>query len=119
MSDFGKSILKGIQNYSSYLKKGFDQGRRPGLVGGGILRSLGGWSEVRKLRLKGQDRTKGDERILGDGDFVMDVLSKANERIDSRYKLKSLGYTVKSKEGLYSKSRQKKVCAEARSVFCY
>jgi len=28
-----------------------DQGRRPELVGGGLIRSLGGWSEVRqKLR---------------------------------------------------------------------
>jgi len=130
LSNFGKSILKGRQNYSSYVKEGLGQGRRPELVGGGLVRSLGGWSEVRKLRLKGQDRTKGDERILGDGDFVMDVLSKANERIDSRYKLKSLGYTIESleqrvlelyqieKEALYSKSRQK-VRVEARSVFCY
>ncbi|MCD6273457.1 MAG: hypothetical protein J7K30_11610 [Deltaproteobacteria bacterium] len=82
LSNFGKSILKGIQNYSFYVKKGLDQGRRPELVGGGLIRSLGGWSGARKLRLKGQDCTKGDERILGDGDFVMDVLSKANERIE-------------------------------------
>ncbi len=130
LSNFGKSILKGRQNYSSYVKEGLDQGRRPELVGGGLVRSLGGWSEARKLRLKGQDRTKGDERILGDNDFVMNVLSDANELIDRRYKLKSLGYTIESleqrvlelyqieKEALYSKSRQK-VRAEARSVFCY
>lgn len=100
------------------------------MVGGGLIRSLGGWSEARKLRLKGQDRMKGDERILGDGDFVMDILSEANERMDRRSELKSRGYTIEKleqrvlglyqieREGLYSKSRQK-VRSEARSVFCY
>ena len=130
LSYFGKSILKARENYYSYMKKGVDQGRRPELVGGGLIRSLGGWSEVRKLRLKGQDRIKGDERILGDGEFVMNMLSEADEQMDRRYELKSRGYTIErleqrvldlyriEKEDLYSKSRQK-VRAEARSVFCY
>lgn len=130
LSYFGKSILKAGENYYSYMKEGMDQGRRPELVGGGLIRSLGGWSEVRKLRLKGQDRIKGDERILGDGEFVMNMLSEADEQMDRRYELKSRGYTIErleqrvldlyriEKEDLYSKSRQK-VRAEARSVFCY
>jgi len=130
LSYFGKSILKARENYYSYMKEGMDQGRRPELVGGGLIRSLGGWSEVRKLRLKGQDRMKGDERILGDGEFVMNMLSEADEQMDRRYELKSRGYTIErleqrvldlyriEKEDLYSKSRQK-VRAEARSVFCY
>jgi hypothetical protein len=41
---------------------------------------------------------KGDERILGDGDFVMDVLSEANERMDRRYELRSRGYTIEKLE---------------------
>lgn len=100
------------------------------MVGGGLIRSLGGWAEARKLRLKGQDRVKGDERILGDSDFVMNILSEADERMDHRYELKSLGYDIDKleqrvleiyqieRQELYSKSRQK-VRAEARSVFCY
>ena len=129
LSCFGKSILEARENYYSYMKEGMDQGRRPELVGGGLIRSLGGWSEVRKLRLTGQDRIKGDERILGDGEFVMAILSAADERMDRRYELKSRGYTVESleqrvldlfridKEDLYSKSRQQPR-AESRSVFC-
>jgi putative transposase len=129
-SYFGASVSKGRRGYYKYIKEGIDQGRRPELVGGGLIRSLGGWAEAKKLRLKGQDRIKGDERILGDSDFVMQVLSEANERMDRRYELKSRGYTVETlekrvlglfqieKEELYSKSRQK-VRAEARSVFCY
>ncbi len=130
LSCFGKSAFKGRESYCSYVKEGIDQGRRPELVGGGLIRSLGGWAEARKLRLKGQDRVKGDERILGDGDFVMNILSKADERMDRRYELKSLGYNLDKleqrvleiyqieRQDLYSKSRQK-IRAEARSLFCY
>lgn len=130
LSCFGTSALKGRESYYSYVRGGMDQGRRPELVGGGLIRSLGGWSEVKKLRLKGQDRMKGDERILGDTDFVMNILAEAEERMDRRYELKSLGYDLDKleqrileiyeieREDLYSKSRQK-IRAEARSVFCY
>ena len=130
LSYFGKGRLKGSESYYSYVKEGMGQGRRPELVGGGLIRSLGGWSEVGKLRRTGQDRMKGDERILGDGDFVMDVLSEANEQMDRRDELRSLGYTIEKleervlgiyqidRDELYSKGRQK-VRADARSVFCY
>ncbi|HBF42884.1 MAG TPA: transposase [Desulfobacteraceae bacterium] len=130
LSCFGRSHAKGREGYYSYVKEGMRQGRRPDLVGGGLIRSLGGWVEARKLIFKGQDRIKGDERILGDSDFVMDVLSEANERVDRRYELKTLGYDIDRLEQrvldiyqieraeLYSKSRQK-IRAEARSVFCF
>ena len=31
---------------------------------GGLIRSLGGWDEVKKMRQSGQDRIKSDQRIL-------------------------------------------------------
>jgi len=127
LSYFGQGRLNGRKNYHRYVREGLV---RPELVGGGLIRSHGGWSEVKKLRRTGQDRMKGDERILGDDDFVMDVLSEANERMDRRYELKSRGYGIEKleervlaiyridRDELYSKSRQK-VRADARSVFCY
>ena len=130
LSFFGKSPSSGRDNYYAYVKDGLDQGRRPELVGGGLIRSLGGWAEARMVRLKGQDRMKGDERILGDGDFVMNILSEAAERLDRRYELKSLGHDLNKveqrvleiyqieKEDLYSKGRQR-TRAEARGLFCY
>jgi len=33
------------------VEKGIEQGRRPELVGGGLIRSLGGWAEVKKMLL--------------------------------------------------------------------
>ena len=100
------------------------------MVGGGLVRSLGGWKEVKKLALSRQGRIKGDERILGDSDFVREVLAGSNERYDRKYILKSLGYDILKverkvidlcnikKEDLYSGSR-KKAISEARSLFCY
>ena len=50
---------------------------RDNLVGGGLVRSLGGWTEIRKIGRKNKDRIRGDERILGDGDFVDRIISQA------------------------------------------
>ncbi len=94
LSYFGKKASDSRKRYQSYIKEGFDQGRKPELVGGGLVRSLGGWEAVKKLRLKGQDRIKGDERILGDGDFVAELLAETNERLDRRFELKGLGYDL-------------------------
>jgi len=99
-------------------------------VGGGLIRILVGWDEVKKIRLKGQDRLKGDERIMGEIDFVHKVLSEAHEKFNQRYELKGLGYTLEkvedrvteifciSREELYGKSRQKRR-AEARNLLFY
>jgi putative transposase len=62
--------------YSRFVRSGIEQGWRPDLTGGGLLRSQGGWTGVKALREAG-DYQKGDERILGDGTFVSEVLKKA------------------------------------------
>jgi putative transposase len=38
---FGKKESAAKSEYRNYVKKGIDQGRRPDLVGGGLIRSLG------------------------------------------------------------------------------
>ena len=130
LGNFGESVKKARNEYVDFVKAGASQGRKPELVGGGLIRSLGGWKEVKKLALNRQDRIKGDERILGDSDFVREVLAGSNERYDRKYRLKSLGYDISKverkvidlcnieKEDLYSGSR-KKAISEARSLFCY
>jgi putative transposase len=130
LSYFGTKVGDARKRYLAYVEAGIDQGRRPELVGGGLIRSLGGWTAVRNKQLDGQNRLKGDERILGDSEFVMEVLSQANEEYTHRYQLKSLGYNIKKieekvigiyqieREELYSRSRQA-ARVEARSLFCY
>jgi len=94
LRNFAKTVRKGRSEYLAFVEAGVSQGRKPELVGGGLIRSLGGWKEVKKLALDRQDRIQGDERILGDGDFVMEVLAKANEGYDRRYRLKSVGCDI-------------------------
>ena len=130
LSSFGKRVSDSRKLYLSYVEEGIARGRRPELVGGGLVRSLGGWSAAKKLRLKGQDRVKGDERILGDGEFVTALLSEANEKLDRSYELKGLGYDLKTigqrvskiygidKEEIYSRGRRK-TQVKARDLLCY
>ena len=78
---FGDKIADARKKYRSYVKEGICLGRRPELVGGGLIRGLGGWDELKKMRLTGQDRIKSDQRILGDSNFVQEVLSESEEHV--------------------------------------
>ena len=60
-----------------------------------MIRSLGGWQQAKALRRAGI-RNKGDERILGDGEFVEKVLKAAGEQLEQRYALKAKGYDFKA-----------------------
>jgi len=73
---FGKSEGKAITAYRDFLREGLPLGRRPELVGGGLVRSAGGWAEVRALRRQ-KEPTLGDPRILGSGAFVAQLLRDA------------------------------------------
>lgn len=127
---FGKGIGEARKEYRSYVEKGISMGRRPELVGGGLIRSLGGWDEVKKMRQKGVDRIKSDQRILGDSGFVADVLSESEEQFSRKYKLKSLGYDFErvvervsvlfqvEKDYIIRKGRQKNR-VRARDLLCY
>ena len=126
---FAKKVSKARIRYQEFVKKGMAQGRRPELVGGGLVRSLGGWSAVKALRKVGA-YMKGDERILGGGDFVESILAKAEEDLELKYRLKAEGYDFDTVVGrvselmglerdeVLSPGKYKKV-VEARSVACY
>lgn len=69
-----------IRIYRQFMEEGKDRGRRPELVGGGLIRRMGGWSEVLSLRGQGE-KVEYDARILGGGDFVSDILREAEQRV--------------------------------------
>ncbi len=77
--------------YRVFVEKGFSKDKRPDLTGGGLLRSSGGWTAVKEIRKSGI-RVKGDERVLGDSDFVEKVLKFAEEELEQKYNLKAKGY---------------------------
>jgi len=127
---FGSGAQRARQRYCQYVEQGIELGRRPDLVGGGLIRSMGGWEGVKKLRQQGQDRVKGDVRILGEGQFVEQVLAKTEETFTRQHELKRRGYDlvkVEQKvcklcgiawEELRMQGREKKR-VEARSLAIY
>jgi len=75
---FGSKEGEAKRGYRHFVKKGIDQGRRPDLVGGGLIRSQGGWSAVKAMRRLGI-REKADERILGSGEFVKQIIEQSDQ----------------------------------------
>ena len=126
---FGKNRHQARKKYYAYIEEGVNQGRRYDLTGGGLIRSSGGWSELKEARHKGI-HVKSDERILGDSEFVARILSESSEKFERHYELRRKGYDlikiadraagvcgIEAKE-IFSGGKQKgKV--KARSLFCY
>jgi hypothetical protein len=126
---FGKRKSDARKAYVRFVSKGIAQGRRPELTGGGLVRSAGGWAALSAL--KGEAvRLKGDERILGDSDFVDAVLKAADEQLERRYRLKAEGFNLDQVAGrvaevlgipverVWEKNRRPQVVA-ARSLLCF
>ena len=80
LRQFGWERKRAIRAYRKFMVEGKDQGRREELVGGGLIRSLGGWSQVLSKRGK-KERVEYDERILGGGDFVAHFLGEADKNV--------------------------------------
>ena len=125
-TEYTLSFFGNARVYLQFVEQGADQGQKSDLVGGGVIRSHGGWAEIKQS----QTRMKGDERILGDTSFVMSILADAQQKLDRRYAMKQSGvdldavqkrvcdlYSLKADE-LYGRGRQKTL-AEARSLFCF
>ena len=87
LSFFGSSIKRAREQYLTYVAQGAAQGRRPELVGGGLIRSQGGWRAVKKKRLEKEGRLKGVQRILGESGFVAEILERAEEKFERSYEL--------------------------------
>ena len=125
---FGKNRKRAIEKYGNYVEKGVSPGRRPELVGGGLIRSLGGWSQVLSLRRVGS-KVFSDERILGSSEFVKNVIADAEEKAKETLRLTSkisdlpsLAKEVCKGEGvdeaeLRSGLRKRKI-VKSRRIFC-
>jgi hypothetical protein len=57
------------KDYRQFVEQGIGMDKQPHLVGGGLIRSLGGWSKVKALRRIGI-KEKADARILETGAFI-------------------------------------------------
>jgi putative transposase len=128
LSYFSKRKKEAIERYEDFVQQGMNAGRRPELVGGGLIRSLGGWSQVLSLRRIGS-KVFSDERILGSSEFVKDIIADAEETAKETLRLAvkiadlpSLARTVCEGEGvdeveLRSGLRKRQV-VKSRRIFC-
>jgi len=126
---FGGKVPEARRLYLEFVKKGVAAGRRPDLTGGRLVRSAGGWAALSAMR-NDESRMKGDERILGQGDFVETLLKTAQENLDRKSSILALGYDFDSLvdrvlslfgltfNELLTGGKQRRM-VQARSVLCY
>jgi REP-associated tyrosine transposase len=125
---FGRKRTRAVQRYEAFVQEGISQGRRADLVGGGLIRSLGGWSQVLAVRRKGLP-VASDARILGSGEFTEHLLAEAARHDKETLRLArkviqlaALARRISAGEGvaereLRSGSRRASI-VRARRLFC-
>lgn len=72
LTQFGPNLRRARRAYERFVVNGSTQGQRPELQGGGLRRSIGGWTAVQSLR-HGREAYLADERILGGPAFVEEI----------------------------------------------
>ena len=87
LSQFGGTEKIAVERYREFLALESGKGRQPDLVGGGLIRSLGGWFEV-KSHYRKEEKQPFDERILGDGDFVDSMLAQSRTELETDLKIR-------------------------------
>jgi REP element-mobilizing transposase RayT len=87
---FGRSVSAARRNLQRHVMKWSTRDRCPELIGGGLIRSSGGWSAVKDAYRDGI-RLAGDERLLGSSEFVESTLKRAGEAYERRMRLQSAG----------------------------
>jgi putative transposase len=129
LRQFNEERGKAIRGYRKFVEEGKGQGRRLDLVGGGLIRSLGGWSQVLSLRDSGEN-VPHDGRILGGGDFVEEVLEEADRNLRRQLRLKGRTKSIDRvitemceedgvSEGELRNGGQRKRVSELRARVCY
>jgi chromosomal replication initiation ATPase DnaA len=77
---FHKDVSRARKTYEIYVSQGIALGKRRDLTGGGLVRSAGGWRNLKKC----DPRVSSDERILGSSQFVDSVLKRAGEEYEKK-----------------------------------
>lgn len=126
---FGKHKKEAIAGYRQFIKDGRYKKPIIDFLGGGLVRSAGGWSKLSAMKRK-KEYWRGDERILGDDSFVSRIIKEAGERVEQKDKLRREGWDFDrvaakvcsalkiNKDDLYKKGRNN-IYTEAKRLVCY
>ena len=121
---FGNKPSEARVRYRTFVEDGIKHGTRPELQGGGLARSAGGETQGLLVRRK-LDREQADERILGSGHFVTQVLSQTGnlDQVLAKQSLETLCTRIAASFGIAVKdlrsASKKRAVTRARSVFSY
>src|SRR3989339_1946333 len=90
LEHFDSNRTEAVKKYLAFIDEAKDTGKRRDLSGGGLKRSLAGWDSIKELK----ENWRGDERLLGDVDFVNEVLKISEENLKKKEKLKKDGWDI-------------------------
>lgn len=127
LCQFSRKVRFSRKLYRAYVSEGVALDKKFELSGGGLLRSLGGWSEVKALKRR-KEPIFSDTRVLGSGAYVQCVLKEAQtkEAETLRLKIKKVNldellnkvsrfYRIEPEE-LKSGSRRTKIIEARRTI---
>ncbi len=118
LEQFGVSVGEARRAYREFVAAGVSEGRRPDLVGGGLIRSIGGRENLAELR-RGRERWAFDERVLGSSQFVVQLCEERERRArveDPRKQKKLLDRLLRVAAKRLRVSRQEVVSGSRRRV---
>ncbi|MFV2058962.1 MAG: helix-turn-helix domain-containing protein, partial [Thiohalomonadales bacterium] len=116
------------RRYSAFISDGITE-KLGDMSGGGLIRSYGGWQEISKLQ-KSHEARIGDERILGDSDFVEQAIKNDETKLEEELLLKQKGWDLEklvkyvcqyfdvTQDQISTKGRDNTI-SYAKSVICY
>jgi REP element-mobilizing transposase RayT len=129
LTHFGERRTQARKKYLEFVQAGVDGSRKTTLSGGGLVRSYGGWESVQFLRRE-HILCVGDERILGESNFVEQVLNEDELSVESKSRLHHEGWTLDrliawvcehcdvQPPELYKRSRENPA-SKAKALICY
>ncbi len=109
---FGKRKGTASQAYRRFLEEGIGLAHDPLLSGGGLIRSLGGWSNVLSARRKGEAE-QADQRVLGSGSFVQGVLKGDSTSLPAPTEVARIGQDL---ERYHARGVHEGECEPARTA---
>ncbi len=92
LAKYGRQKKLARRLYREFVAEGVNH-KLDDMSGGGLIRSYGGWQEIIKKR-KNHEARIGDERILGDSDFVQQVIESDEINLEEALLLKRNGWDI-------------------------
>lgn len=93
LTRFSKKRAIALKRYRTFIQDGINQTSKIDYSGGGLIRSYGGWENILKMRRDHEARV-GDERILGESDFVQQTLKEDEIQMTEQSRLQRKGWDL-------------------------